>query len=150
MEQKTNDKKQSGLLREIVRYLVFGVLTTVVNLVAFFLLTRTLGMEVLLANILAWIVGVLFAYAVNKFLVFEVKGSTGKQLLTELGLFTAARLFSLGAEELILFIGVYLLAGKDIVAKIVAAVVVIVLNYIASKFLIFRKKKPTENEKSDA
>lgn len=126
---------------ELYNYLLFGVMTTVVNLITFYLLTRVGSMEVLIANVFAWIVGVLFAYVVNKFLVFEAKERNAKAILVEFGLFVAARLLSFGAEELILFVGVYLLSGNDIVAKVIAAVVVIVLNYIASKFVIFRKKK---------
>ncbi len=126
---------------EILNYLVFGVLTTVVNLVTYFLLAKTVGIHFLIANVIAWIVGVLFAYVVNKFLVFDAKELALKQIGIEFGLFTAARLLSLGAEELILWIGVSLLSGSDLIAKIVAAVVVIIMNYVASKFVIFQKKK---------
>ncbi len=145
---------------EVLNYLVFGVLTTVLNLITYVLLTKAGNVHFLVANVVAWIVGVIFAYVVNKFSVFEAKEISFRRIAIEFGLFTSARVLSLGAEELILWVGVSLLSGSDLVFKIIAAVVVIIMNYIASKFFIFRKTsgsadgeatyKSAEEEKNEA
>ncbi len=126
---------------QIFHYLLFGVLTTVVDFAVYTVLTRGLSMLDLIANLLAWVLSVAFAFYVNKFFVFGAKDCTPKILLYEIGCFVGARVLSFGIEELILWLGVYVLGGNDLVAKLIAAVIVIVLNYIASKFLIFKKKQ---------
>ncbi len=131
---------------QILNYLVFGVLTTVVNLIVFFALTKT--MDVLIANVIAWIAGVLFAFITNKFLVFESKSKQIRTLGREFGTFTLARLFSLGAEELILLAGIRGLRMGEGVTKLIAAVVVIVLNYVFSKLFIFRTKAQSDQSQT--
>ncbi len=130
-----------SFFRRMTDYLVFGVLTTAVNFLCYFLLTRWTSMPLLVANILAFVFSVLFAYAVNKFFVFEEKTRHGKALLYESGIFFASRIFTLGLEELILWSFVYLLDQYDLVAKIIAAVVVVITNYLTGRFLVFQKKR---------
>lgn len=127
---------------QILNYLIFGVLTTVVNFLVFFTLAKT--MDALIANVFAWIVGVLFAFITNKFLVFESKSKQIRTLGREFGAFTLARLFSLGAEELILLAGIRLLHMSEGATKLIAAIVVIVLNYVFSKLFIFRTNKRSD------
>lgn len=127
--------------QQIFHYLLFGVLTTAVDFAVYTVLTRGLLVLDLVANLLAWVVSVAFAFCVNKFFVFGETNCTPKVLLYEIGCFVGARVLSFGIEELILWLGVYVLAGNDLVAKGIAAVIVIILNYIASKFLIFKKKE---------
>lgn len=155
--------------RETVLYIVFGVLTTLVNFVAFKLFTTlldsvspTIGVHI--SNVLAWVIAVAFAYVTNKLFVFESKSWRTNVIAKEIPSFVAARLFSLGVEELGLVVFVnfmhfdkltftvpvinFPLSG-EMTAKLILAVVVVILNYFFSKLVIFKKKKDTEpaNEK---
>ncbi len=139
---------------ELILYVVFGGLTTVVNFVAFWLLNKLLGEEIYLVNnVIAWFVSVIFAYVTNKLWVFESKSWAPKILIKEVPEFFAARLFSLFVEEggLWLFVDKmgfdefsFSIFGFDftgkLIAKIALAVIVVILNYF-SKFIIFAKKK---------
>ncbi len=131
------------LLHRYTDYLIFGVLTTAVNFLCYFLLTRLLQTPVLTANIVAFVFSVLFAYTVNKFFVFEAKRRHTKDLLIEGGSFFLSRMATLGLEELILYVFVYLLACNDLITKIIAAVIVVVTNYFTGRFLVFKNAKET-------
>lgn len=148
------------LNKETLTYLIFGVLTTVVNLVTFkffdLIFTSATQLDLtLLTNFIAWVFAVVFAYVTNKLFVFESKSWSGKTLAKEIPTFVGARVFSLGVEELGLLIfvtwlgfdrfeldvfGLFTLSGKMLV-KIGLAVIVVVMNYIFSKFIIFKNKK---------
>lgn len=145
--------------KETITYLVFGVLTTVVNLIVFkvFDMIFTAATEkdlTLLTNFIAWVFAVVFAYVTNKLWVFESKEWKFDVLKKEIPSFAGARIFSLGVEELGLLIfiswlgfdrfnldifGIFTLGGKMIV-KIVLGVVVVVMNYVFSKLFIFKSK----------
>jgi putative flippase GtrA len=140
--------------KELITYVIFGVLTTLVNFFAFWLFTKILGEEFYLVNnAIAWTVGVVFAYVTNKLFVFESKGWSVKTISKELTGFLGARIFSFLVEEggMFLFVSVLGMGEKalsfagititgQLVAKILLAVVVVALNYIFSKFFIFKKK----------
>ena len=140
--------------KEIINYIIFGVLTTVVNFAVFWLFNRLLGRDFyLLSNVIAWIAAVAFAYVTNRIWVFESKVTTVKGILLEVSEFFLARLFSLVVEEAGLLILVDLLKFKvlsfdlfsfnitgEMLAKVILAVVVVILNYIFSKFIIFKKQ----------
>lgn len=117
-------------------YLVIGGCTTVVNFISYWFFERVCHIYYLLANILAWILAVLFAYVTNRKWVFESKNPN---ILKEAVVFTASRLFSGGTELLLLFLMVDLGKMNDLVAKAITAVLVVILNYITGKFLVFRK-----------
>lgn len=140
-------------------YLVFGVLTTVVNFVVFEcfdrLFTKTVSVDLtLLTNVIAWVVSVAFAYVTNKLFVFESKSWKGNVICKEIPSFVGARVFSLGVESLGLLVFVkwlgfgefsfnlagFVISGK-ILTKIGLAVIVVVMNYVFSKFIIFKKKE---------
>ena len=127
--------------RELVTYVIAGVLTTAVSFGVFILFERVLNVNHLVANIISWIFAVIFAYFINKLWVFRSRQETGKGLLREFLLFVAARISSLGIEELILYLGVDLLKGDSVVVKIIGQVFVLVINYIFSKLVIFRKNR---------
>jgi len=143
-----------NLIREAVRYLIFGVLTTLVNFVVYFAAIAVFGEEsYLVSNVIAWIFAVAFAYVTNKLWVFESRSWAWKEVSRELAGFVSARIFSLLVEEagLWLMIGVLNFGswsipipahpiGGDVVAKFIMQVVVVLLNYVFSKLLIFRKK----------
>lgn len=129
--------------REIILYLIFGGLTTLVNYAALWLfydLLRIRVLDALGANALAWVVAVLFAFVTNKLYVFESKATDKATLTRESASFFISRLVSLGVESAVIYIGVTLLEGNLWMVKIAASVLVVVLNYVFSKLIIFRKK----------
>ncbi len=148
-------KKLITEYREQLVYIFFGLLTTAVNLITFHLFQIILGDRYyLISNIIAWSLSVAFAYITNKIWVFESRLWTKRVLLKEIPSFVSARIFSFFIEEM----GLYLLvdclsmktytlsvAGVEIygsmIAKVLLAAIVVVLNYVFSKFIIFRKKE---------
>lgn len=126
--------------QEVISYLFFGVLTTVVNYIIYFSLNAVLGEDLYLVNnVVAWAGAVIFAFVVNKFFVFKKKSKNSAELIKEMTSFALARLVSLGIEEIILFIGMSLLKLNGTIVKLAAQVIVVILNYFFSKFFIFRK-----------
>ena len=121
----------------VLSYLFFGVLTTLVNFLLYFPLSRV--MHYLAANVLAWLGAVTFAFFTNRAFVFEDRRRGAALLLRQASAFAAVRLFSLGAEELILLIFIEKLGLNSDVTKLAAQVIVTVLNYFFSKYLVFRK-----------
>ena len=141
--------------KEIITYIIFGVLTTLVNFFAFWLFTKIFGEDLYLVNnAIAWVVGVVFAYVTNKLFVFESKSWDLKLIIKEITGFLGARIFSFLVEEggMFLFISVLGLGEKSLalagftitgqfIVKILLAVIVVVLNYVFSKFFVFRKQE---------
>ena len=126
--------------REIVSYVFWGVMTTAVNYVSYLLLTEGLQVHYLAGTVVAWVLSVLFAYFVNKLFVFQSKDWAWRVALRELWQMTASRLFSLGLETGILWLFVERLHCGEVIVKLCANVLVVVVNYVLSKFIIFRKK----------
>ncbi|MDU1032945.1 GtrA family protein [Clostridium sp.] len=124
--------------KETILYLIFGVLSTVVNIVTYVFFGRVVGLNYLVANLIAWIMAVFFAYITNKFWVFGSKEIKFNYVLKEISSFVGCRLFSGGIEMLIMFIMISVLNINDFVVKIVTNVIVVILNYIFSKLVIFR------------
>lgn len=127
--------------REIIMYLIFGVLTTVVSLAVYYILVYTIlnpnnPFELQIANIISWIAGVTFAYFTNRSMVFQSKN---KNKLKEAGSFVLARVVTLIMDMLIMFVGVTLLHGNDKLLKLISQVIVIVSNYVFSKLFVFKK-----------
>ncbi|MDY5947957.1 MAG: GtrA family protein [Oscillospiraceae bacterium] len=153
--------------REIVTYIIFGVLTTAVNLVTFYITKQIFisigwdgvfnamlgsagwekalallgsGTDYLDATVIAWTVAVIFAFVTNKLIVFESKSwkpaVAGKEFIGFIG----ARLFSLLVELLCMFIMVTLLHWNEFVAKVIVQIIVVILNYVFSKLIIFKNK----------
>ena len=135
------------LSREIVDYVIFGVLTTVVNLVTFNLCDLWFAMPTWLSTSIAWVTAVVFAYVTNKLFVFHSKTHGIAELLREAGMFFGARaltyLIDLGG--MILLVDMLHLAGG--VGKILCNVIVLILNYIFSKLFIFNKGSAAKEEK---
>ena len=148
-------KKLFEKYRELIIYIVFGALTTVVNYIIHFAL-RCLGANYYLALSLAWAGAVLFAYVTNKIFVFNSKVK-GKEALREVGLFVGARVFSYGLELVIFFLFIDLahadrfvwepsfveavIPAGELLVKTFAQVFIVFSNYIFSKLVIFKKKK---------
>ena len=126
--------------KEVLLYLIFGGLTTVVSLVSFWIFVNVLGINVLIANVLSWICAVTFAYVTNAKWVFEARPETRGEMLRQFVSFYTGRLATLGVEELLLLVFVTLLGCNEMLIKLIAQVVVVVLNYVISKLVVFRKK----------
>ena len=140
--------------KEIILYIIFGALTTLVDTVVFWVFDIILSGELyLVSTFIAWVLAALFAYFVNKLFVFECKSWDVRIVAREALEFFGARIFSLGISEL----GMYLLVDTldfgsisfevlfvtvtgSLIAKVIMSVIVIVLNYFFSKFIIFKKK----------
>ncbi|WP_129726614.1 GtrA family protein [Ectobacillus funiculus] len=126
--------------REVILYVVFGVLTTAINIVTYLFCTKLLQIEYKLATTIAWIVSVLFAFVTNKLYVFRSKESSMRFVLKEMFLFFIARLFSYGLDIGTMLLLVAQMHMNDFIAKCVANVVVILVNYFISKYVIFKKQ----------
>lgn len=125
--------------RETILYLVFGVLSTIVNIVTYLFATRTLNLGFLLSNWIAWITAVIFAYITNKFFVFESTKRDIRFIVKEFGAFISCRIVSGVIEMIIMFIMINLLLIDDFIVKLVTNVVVMILNFLFSKLFIFKK-----------
>ena len=132
---------------EIVMYVIFGVATTLVNWLSYSLLMRGTQLPLAVNNAIAWLISVIFAYFTNKLWVFESKIWKGSTIIKELGLFFGARILS-GVFEMIavpalVYFGIdqTLFGVEGFLAKILTSVVVVVLNYVFSKLMIFRKNE---------
>ena len=152
--------------KEIISYVFFGVLTTAVNLLTVYLFKQLFisigwegvlnsvipensrilevfsgGSEYLDANCIAWVAGVIFAFVTNKLWVFDSKSWKPSVAGKEFTGFIGARIFSFVVETLIMFVMVSLLHFSDFIAKVVVGIIVVILNYVFSKLLIFKKNK---------
>lgn len=126
--------------RSILIYIIFGVLTTAVNYLVYIPCLNLLGLSASVSNVIAWCVAVLFAFLTNKPFVFESKDWSAKTVVPEFTKFVGTRVASGLVETLILLVTVDLLGWNGNIWKLVTNVIVVILNYIGSKLLVFRKK----------
>lgn len=126
---------------EIIRYLIIGGLSTVVSLVSYFLLVHTIfdpqkALQLQCANVISWFITVTFAYFTNRIFVFK---SQNKSSWNEVMKFGLSRIATLIVDMVIMYTFVSVLKFNDTIIKLVGQVIVIVLNYILSKFIVFKK-----------
>lgn len=131
------DRFPSLVNRETVLYVVFGAITTVVNIVSFQFCFNLLGIPTLIANGIAWILSVLVAYVTNKLFVFQSHNEHMGQFFKEMLMFFAARLLSFGIDELGMWLMVDMAHMGGGLSKVAMNVIVLILNYIFSKWFIF-------------
>jgi putative flippase GtrA len=131
-------KKLIQKYRDVLSYLFFGVLTTVVNYVVYLPCYNLLGLSAAVSNAIAWVFAVAFAYLTNKPFVFKSHDWSIKTVLPELAKFVACRVGSGVMETGILLISVDLLGWNGNIMKLITSVLVVVLNYIGSKILVFK------------
>ena len=129
--------------KEIINYLIFGVLTTVVSLATYYICVFTFlnpenPVELQIANIISWIFAVLFAYVTNRKYVFESKE---KNKVKEATKFVGSRVFTLILDMGVMWLGVTILGFSDKIMKMVSQVLIIIGNYIISKLFVFKKEK---------
>ena len=135
-------KKINGLIHkywDILAYLFFGALTTLVNFLVYVPLYRWLHLSAAVSNAVAWGAAVIFAYLTNKPFVFKSNDWSLKTVLPEFGKFVGCRVGSGLLETGILALCVDLWQWNGLVMKIVTSVLVVILNYIGSKLVVFKK-----------
>ena len=127
--------------KEVIMYLIFGVLTTIINIVTYYLFSNILNINYLVSNALAWILSVIFAYITNKIYVFESNTNKAMDVLKEIISFVGFRIVSGLIDMGFMYITVSILLLNDTIMKILSNVVVVILNYVFSKLFIFKKDK---------
>ena len=136
-------KKLKGIIKkywDIFSYLFFGVLTTVVNYLVYLPLLNIAHISAAVCNIIAWVAAVTFAYLTNKPFVFKSHDWSEEVVIPELSKFVSCRIASGAMETAIIFFTVDLLGWDGNVWKLVTSVLVVVLNYLFSKLIVFKKK----------
>lgn len=146
--EKLMDVIRKVVSREVFFYLLFGVLTTVVNFITLAIFNKFV--DIMVSNVIAWVAAVIFAYITNKLFVFDSKSWKLDVLAKEIPSFAGARVLTLGIEELGILIMIKWLhldvaltigpVGGEFIIKAILAVIVVLLNYVFSKLLIFKKK----------
>ena len=126
--------------KQVIDYLFWGVMTTVVNILVFALLHWLTDWNYLINNTIAWLLSVLFAYISNKVYVFHSYTATRKEVTKEMASFFLGRFVSYFIEQGIMILGISGLKWNEIVVKIIANVVVVIVNYFWSKWAVFKKK----------
>lgn len=135
-------KKLYNKYKEIINYLIFGALTTLINLLTYYILIITIfnpnnKIELQITNIIAWIISVTFAYITNKLFVFNSKEQNIKKEVIK---FYSSRISTLLVEIILMYIFVSTLKYNDKIIKIITNIIIIILNYIISKLLVFQKR----------
>ena len=131
---------------ELINYLIIGILTTIVSLATYYLLTLTIldannKVYLQIANIISWLASVTFSYFTNRKYVFKVKNKSNiKECLN----FYISRISTLLIDMIIMYIFVSILKFDNKIVKLIAQVVIIILNYILSKFIVFKSSKEVE------
>lgn len=121
--------------KELILYIIFGVLTTLVNILVYYFFTKIILVNYIISNILAWVFSVFFAYVTNRIWVFESKNDN---IIKECFLFFGGRLFSGVVDTGLMYLFIDILSIGDFISKIVIQVIVVVLNYVLSKLVVFK------------
>ena len=127
-----------GKYKSVLMYLFFGVCTTGMNVVSYWLFYTFLSFSNVVSTILSWVISVLFAYITNKLWVFESRSFDKQVLLQEIPTFFGTRLLSGVIDLGIMFVFVDILFFPAMIVKIISNVFVVIFNYIASKLVIFK------------
>lgn len=141
-------KKIYKKYEEIISYLFFGVLTTIVSIGTYLFFANILfpnktDLDIQMANILSWICAVTFAYITNRIFVFKSQ-SKGKEKIKEIINFISARIASLLVDMAMMYILYSIIHMNDTIAKIIVQIVIVIMNYVLSKLIIFKKGEETK------
>lgn len=126
--------------KSLVLYLLFGGLTTIVNIITYYICYERLLVSNFLSTIIAWLFSVIFAYLTNKIFVFESKVTEIKAWIQEILSFFGCRVATGIMDTVIMVVAVDYLHQNSMLWKVISNVLVIIINYVASKYLIFKKK----------
>lgn len=124
--------------KEILLYLFFGVLTTIVSLSTYYFFSEILEIHYLISNVFSWIFAVLFAYITNRLWVFKSKNNDIKSILKEMFAFVNCRLLSGAIDMVVMFLLVDILIVNSMYSKLITQIIVVILNYIFSKLIVFK------------
>ena len=133
-------KEMMEKYKDIVPYAIFGILTTIINIVVYLFFAHILKKEIMLSTLAAWFFSVLFAYVTNRKWVFYSGILTFSNIIREAVAFFICRLATGMADILIMFVFVNIFHFNDLFIKIISNIAVIILNYVASKWIIFNHK----------
>ncbi len=125
---------------EVIRYLVVGILTTVFSFLIYYLCSRVVKLDYKISIILSWFMTVIFAFFSNKIIVFKSNTNYIKDFFAEIINFFKYRILSLLIDFFLMLILVELINIYDVIAKIVVQIVIVIINYIFSKFFVFNTK----------
>lgn len=129
---------------EGINYLFWGGVAFVLSMVLFYIFANIMMLDEQIANIITWVICVIFAYLTNRTFVFKSKTTGAKAVTKEFVDFTAARLATLVLENAVLFVCIDLFLWHNMLAKLLGQFLVIVSNYVLSKLWIFKKKESNE------
>ena len=132
--------------RELMCYGIFGLFTFLISIFTYALFTEKFGWNVLVANALSWIFATAFAFITNRRYVFVSHASGFKEFSKQLWSFSAGRLATLGIEEVMLYVFITKLGLPNMLIKFCSQFIVIALNYVFSKLIVFRKKSAITEE----
>lgn len=132
--------------REMIMYLLFGGLTTVVSFSVYYIFNKPLGVSALLSNIISWVASVTFAFVTNKLFVFDSKDRSVEKVAKEALSFYGCRLFSGFVETAFIWLTVDILGWNSMIMKLVVSVFVVIANYFFSKIFVFKKSKEEKNK----
>ena len=125
--------------KEFILYIVFGILTTVVSISSYYVCSEILNIHYLVSNIISWVLSVIFAYFTNRVWVFESKSENISDILKEMFTFVNCRLLSGVIDMATMFVLVGAMHINDMYAKIFTQFIVVILNYVLSKLIVFKK-----------
>ena len=123
-----------ALKKEMVSYVIFGAFTTLINIAVYFIFTDIFHINYIIANIVSWFVSVMFAYVTNRIWVFE---SDNENVAKEVFLFYGGRIFTVVVDTLLMILFIDVLSIGNFVSKITVSIIVIILNYLFSKWVVF-------------
>ncbi len=126
--------------KDIIAYGIFGILTTIVNIIVYWAAAHLLHLDTVPATVIAWIAAVLAAYLTNRKIVFHSEASGRREILQEILRFFAARLATGIFDWVFMYVTVDRLGWNDVAMKVIANIVVIISNYVLSKLVVFRRK----------
>ena len=127
--------------KEMLLYLFFGGLSFIVSIATYALFNVGMNINELIANVLSWIITVMFAFLTNRVWVFQSPTNGVAEFVKQMFVFYSGRVITLVVEEVILLVFITWLGFNSMLVKVVAQVIVILLNYVISKLVVFRKKE---------
>ena len=137
---KTIDRLRGFINKQLILYLFFGVCTTAINTICYGILYELLLVNNVLSPILAWLAAVIFAFVTNKVFVFESKRNNATEKLSEITSFFGCRILTGILDVVIMAVAVDYLRWNGLLWKLISNIIVTIINYIASKFFIFKDK----------
>ena len=126
--------------KEVLLYLFFGGLTFIVSIVTYAVFNVSMGINELIANVMSWVLAVSFAFATNRVWVFQSPTDSVQAFIKQMFVFYSGRVITLVVEEAILLVFITWLGFNSMLIKVIAQVIVIVLNYVISKLVVFKER----------